>query len=127
MPISPENRDRYPADWADIALRVKAEAGWRCECPGDCGRGPGHLEGTGRCVEHHGQIARGGSRVHTIVLTTAHLDHQPENCARENLRAMCQGCHLHYDLEHHRRSRVVRELAMREAQGQLTLDGQRVA
>jgi hypothetical protein len=40
-----------------------------------------------------------------VVLTTAHLDHTPENCDEENLRAMCQGCHLHYDKEHHEQTR----------------------
>lgn len=35
------------------------------------------------------------------MLTTAHLDHTPENCASDNLRSMCQGCHLHYDRTHH--------------------------
>jgi hypothetical protein len=30
-------------------------------------------------------------------LTTAHLDHDPANCVRENLRAWCQRCHLRYD------------------------------
>jgi hypothetical protein len=39
-----------------------------------------------------------------IVLTVAHLDHQPENCADENLKAMCQRCHLRYDVDHHRRN-----------------------
>ena len=36
-----------------------------------------------------------------IVLTIAHLDHQPENCADYNLRAWCQRHHLAYDREHH--------------------------
>lgn len=36
-----------------------------------------------------------------IVLTVAHLDHTPENCQPENLRAMCQRCHLNYDKHHH--------------------------
>lgn len=46
-----------------------------------------------------GQPAYGtGSKV---VLTVAHLNHTPEDCADDNLKAMCQGCHLHYDLEHH--------------------------
>jgi hypothetical protein len=36
-----------------------------------------------------------------VVLTVAHLDHTPENCADENLKAMCQGCHLAYDADHH--------------------------
>ncbi len=32
-----------------------------------------------------------------VVLTVAHLDHQPWNCADENLKAMCQRCHNRYD------------------------------
>lgn len=36
-----------------------------------------------------------------IVLTVAHLDHQPENCDPQNLKAWCQRCHLHYDRDHH--------------------------
>lgn len=32
-----------------------------------------------------------------IVLTTAHLDHRPENCADDNLKALCQQCHNRYD------------------------------
>lgn len=39
-----------------------------------------------------------------IVLTVAHLDHQPENCEPSNLRAMCQRHHLAYDAEHHKRT-----------------------
>ena len=39
-----------------------------------------------------------------VVLTIAHLDHTPENCDRENLRAWCQRCHLNYDAEHHRQN-----------------------
>ncbi len=39
-----------------------------------------------------------------IVLTVAHLDHTPENCAESNLRAMCQRHHLAYDHHHHRKN-----------------------
>ena len=39
-----------------------------------------------------------GSRV---ILTIAHLDHTPENCADDNLRAWCQRCHFAYDLPMH--------------------------
>ena len=37
----------------------------------------------------------------SVVLTTAHLDHDPANVDRSNLRAMCQRCHLTYDANHH--------------------------
>lgn len=39
-----------------------------------------------------------------IVLTVAHLNHQPEDCRLENLRAWCQRHHLAYDLEHHQQN-----------------------
>lgn len=95
MPIRPENLKRYPDDWKAVSLSIKERADWRCECEGECGRGT-HA---GRCPNLHGEAAYGtGSKV---ILTTAHLDHTPENCAPENLKAMCQGCHLHYDKEHH--------------------------
>jgi hypothetical protein len=100
-PIRPENRDRYPADWPAISRAIKVDrAGGRCECEGECGRGTHE----GRCPNRHGEPAYGtGSKV---VLTTAHLDHIPENCEPENLKAMCQGCHLHYDRDHHAQTRA---------------------
>lgn len=96
MPIRPENRERYPADWRKISKRIRFErADSQCECAGECGRGT-H---TGRCPNRHGQAAYGtGSKV---ILTVAHLNHTPEDCRDENLKAMCQGCHLHYDKDHH--------------------------
>jgi len=104
MPIRPENRDRYPQNWATITHDIKVvRAGGRCECAGECGRGSAHLGTDGRCRNHHGKPAYGtGSQV---VLTTAHLDHTPENCDQANLKAMCQGCHLHYDRAHHEETR----------------------
>jgi len=38
-----------------------------------------------------------------VVLTVAHLDHKPENCEAENLRAWCQRCHNVYDAPMRRR------------------------
>jgi hypothetical protein len=40
-----------------------------------------------------------------IVLAIAHLDHTPENCARENLRALCQRRHNKYDAKHRAQTR----------------------
>ena len=96
MPIRPENRHKYPRDWKQISHRIRFErAGGRCECIGECGRGT-H---SGRCPNRHGAPAYGTQSV--VVLTVAHLNHTPEDCGDDNLRAMCQGCHLHYDREHH--------------------------
>jgi len=100
MPIRPENKARYPKDWKAISASIRARAGDRCECEGECGRGTHQ----GRCPNvQHGASYGTGSRV---VLTTAHLDHTPENCEPANLRSMCQGCHLHYDRDHHAQTRA---------------------
>lgn len=113
-PIRPENRDRYPDDWRDISTAVKEDAGWRCECRGECGRGEAHLGTDLRCTNLHGQPAYDTGSL--VVLTTAHLDHTPENCDRENLRAFCQGCHLHYDRAHHAETRAATRQADLAAQ-----------
>lgn len=42
-----------------------------------------------------------GNRWFVIVLTVAHLDHDPRNCELSNLKALCQQCHLRYDSVHH--------------------------
>lgn len=44
-------------------------------------------------------ICQGGIylRIVRIVLTVAHLDHQPENVGDDNLAALCQRCHNRYD------------------------------
>lgn len=109
-PIRPENRNRYPDDWPEITRRIKVDrAQGRCECAGECGRPDWHLEHDGRCGNRHGQPALGtGSRV---VLTTAHLNHTPEDCSDGNLKAMCQGCHLHYDRDHHAQTRAASKAA----------------
>ena len=90
MPIRHENRARYPSDWKAISLEVRERAGWICE------GSPAYPDCRAINGEPHPVT---GSKV---VLTVAHLDHTPENCARENLRAWCQRCHLTYDAEHHK-------------------------
>jgi hypothetical protein len=118
VPIRPENKERYPPNWAELSFGIKdSRAKWRCECEGECGRGTHE----GRCPNEHGKSAYGtGSKV---VLTTAHLDHTPENCDAGNLRALCQGCHLHYDRGHHAASRREAIERARRIAGQLGLRG----
>lgn len=121
LPIRPENRARYPKNWDAISKTAKDTAGWRCACRGECGRGT-H---TGRCPNVHGGAAYGtGSKV---VLTTAHLDHTPENCAPDNLVPMCQGCHLHYDRHHHAETRARTRAAALAESGQLAIDTKETA
>ncbi len=119
MPIRPDNRSRYPSDWPKIRAAILERAGDKCE---KCkvanrtriARGGGDDEGTYMldsadvyCAEtgkHLGQCHMSNyevAKMVDVVLTIAHLDHAPENCDSENLRAWCQRCHLRYDAEHH--------------------------
>jgi len=127
MPIKPENKSRYPADWPAIRLRILQRAGYRCEHPGCNARqysvGWWSLDDRGwrwnaawgqndndRTYSEARQVAaeldhdrsEEGPPPIVIVLTVAHLDHRPENCDDDNLRAMCQRHHLAYDHDHHR-------------------------
>lgn len=89
MPIRLEERDRYPKDWPEISRRIRDRAGNRCE------GSPAHPD----CRAENGRPHPvTGSRV---VLTTAHLNHRPEDCSEGNLKALCQRCHLTYDAKHH--------------------------
>ena len=100
-PIRPEERARYGPDWRAFSDSIRFNrAGRRCECEGECGRGT-HK---GRCPNVHLEPAYStGART---VLTVAHLCHTPE--CREHVKAMCQGCHLAYDREHHAQTRAAR-------------------
>ncbi len=99
MPIRPEMRARYPKDWPAISLRIRADAGNRCE------GSPAYPD----CRAENGMPHPAtGSRV---VLTVAHLDHKPENVSRANLRAWCQRCHNTYDAPHRRAGIAARRAA----------------
>jgi 5-methylcytosine-specific restriction endonuclease McrA len=95
---NPIERARYPKDWKAISQRIRARADGQCECAGECGLHRDH-PGPRRCTERNGepaQWARG-----KVMLTVAHLNHTPEDCRPENLKAMCQRCHLRYDRDLH--------------------------
>ncbi len=62
---------KYPADWKEIAERIKKKNGYSCE----------------RCKKYH-------SPNDGYTLTVHHLDLNPSNCEDWNLAALCQRCHL---------------------------------
>lgn len=104
MPISPENKARYPKNWDAIRKAVV-----RYRSLDRCEGSPAYQDCTAKNGEPHPVT---GSMV---VLTVAHLDHTPENCdgmedgsrdlpypmKHSNLRHWCQRCHLTYDAKHH--------------------------
>jgi hypothetical protein len=125
VPIRPENKLRYPPDWPAISAAIRQRARNVCE---DC-KVPnyelgGRLEGGHWCkAQPTGTCAKGLSwpqpgeyswcdgkhgaavmlRIVRIVLTVAHLNHQPEDCRPENLKCLCQRCHNRLDASERRR------------------------
>lgn len=139
MPIRPEFRKFYrgPA-WAETRRRILARAENKCEecevpnhvtvlrdygwwtpatLPATVFKFGGTMYGHSlfelpwRCA---GAFVRGGfpreaCRWVYIVLTIAHLNHTPGDDRDENLKALCQWCHLRNDrLQHLRNAHVTR-------------------
>lgn len=124
VPIKAENRALYPADWKRISQEAKERAGWKCQHPGckasQYSIGIWHVvDGVHQWAEQYPpeptwgearQVAAeafwevqhvGGKPCTVIVLTVAHLNHEPADCRPENLAALCQRHHLAYDHHHH--------------------------
>lgn len=81
-----KDKSLYPPDWDAIALREKARAGWMCEeCGADC-------------------FAPIDPR---NILTVHHIDHNPANCAPNNLIALCTVCHMQVDQPWHARNAAI--------------------
>lgn len=106
----PMDRSKYPDDWEEISYRIRFErAGGCCEW----------------CGVEHGEFFDTDSDA-LVVLTTAHLDHDPMNCIDSNLAALCQRCYLSYDSEEHRKHAAeTRRRKLIEA-GQLAFAGMEV-
>jgi len=122
MPIRPENRLRYPPDWLRIRERIMIRAGNQCE---QCGVANYALGGRTRDGRWHQALPLSEKslrlewpspgtyawcsdgkhevflRIVKIVCTTAHLNHEIEDCSDANLRFYCQRCHLRHDQQHH--------------------------
>lgn len=137
MPIRPENRNRYPKNWPEISKRIREEAGQKCEWCGvknhsyvfrciyegrECYQTEDatlHDANTGELISDDSEYFEleptGKDFAVKVILTVAHLDHIPENCERDNLRALCQRCHLNYDRHIHVRNRRENRLRQERA------------
>ncbi len=123
----PFDRSKYPPDWKAISLRIRAREGNRCKwCKVQNGiMVVRSLDGS-VFMTHDGSEGRvyratdGGyvgnadlmgpalpelrNRATKIVLTVAHIDHDPTNNADQNLAALCQFHHLGWDRGQHTES-----------------------
>lgn len=135
-PIKPENKKLYPPrkEWLAIRAEVLAREGNACKT---C-RIPNYA--LARWDAENGiwtdysslfEVKRGEEAppgLTRIVLTIAHLDHDPRNCGkpgdRPNLAALCQRHHLAHDQAHHqanaRRTRDLQRGQVNLLEGGLT-------
>ena len=134
MPIKPENKDKYPNNWKQISEDIRFNrANNRCEVcgiknysvikrlPDGTWKNPCQTEWDmihSRIKNCHSNMTE-SLKYHgftKVILTVAHLDHQPENCDYLNLKAMCQKCHNNYDKSHRketiRNSQTVGQLSL---------------
>ncbi|MDJ0617036.1 MAG: HNH endonuclease [Calothrix sp. MO_192.B10] len=75
----------YPDNWTEIATAIKQEAKWHCQ---KCGM---------KCIapgEKTSHLSRSERMVYT--LQVHHWNRNPSDNRRENLVALCSGCHLSY-------------------------------
>ena len=134
MPIGRKAERLYPGgslrspEWRAIRTAIRdIRAVGRCECVGECGHDhtgdpaslwwPAHIPTAhGRCpaLNHDPHPVTGSN----VVLTIAHLDHDPSHNDPGNLRAYCQRCHNAYDAPH-RRAHAARTRRRRRACGDL--------
>lgn len=138
MPIRPEMKHLYPPpkEWRAIRHRILVRASDACECTGECGL---EHEFDGRCgcpnlqlveragghwaLHFHNTICLGEPcEAVRVVLTIAHLDHDPTHNDDANLRAFCQRCHLRYDRQEHAKNAATTRARRRdERSGQTSL------
>src|SRR5579859_3249226 len=121
--MMPMKRSDYPDNWEKVSRAIRRIAKWRCEW---CGVANG--------------VPLPSGRAGLVVLTVAHLGaplatgtsgyrpgdkHDKHDVRRENLAALCQRCHLRFDLDDHiAHAKATRQRKEREAiraSGQLTL------
>lgn len=126
MPISKQNRALYPSNWrSEIRPAILERAGHRCEFCAVANYAYGARDKHGEWYDensiHHlnsdmGEMLFGEfPDMIKIVLTIAHLDHNPTNNDPANLRALCQRCHNRHDAAHRSANRAATCLAKRVA------------
>lgn len=138
MPIRPEHRHHYAGvAWRAIRERILARAANCCE---QCGvpnadvffRAGQYWRDPRTGIWREYRVGPGLAdwlvppqagfpHLVKIVLTIAHLDHDPSNNADENLRALCQGCHLRHDVEQHQANARATRQARKDAARPLLL------
>ena len=108
MPI---DYKKYPANWKELREAVLLRANNKCEICGVENYAVGVRSADGSFREYSAMEVEAsfldGDKVIQIVLTIAHLDHDETNhdVKIERLAALCQRCHLIYDIPEKKKRR----------------------
>lgn len=103
MPILKENKHLYPENWKELSNYIRFErAKGKCENCGAIHKSWVNRYTRELCLSDEENAIR-------IILTTAHLDHNPQNNKFSNLKALCQKCHNNYDKQHRSETRKFRK------------------
>ena len=115
MPILFENRHYYKAPaFIHAREQVLKRAGDKCEFCGVKNKTEGYW-----LNDHFSEtLLHVPLKTILIVLTVAHLDHDPANNDLDNLRALCQRCHNRHDAKDRAKNRKLR-VERRERQMEL--------
>ncbi len=115
----PMNKSKYPKNWKQISEYIRFE------------RANNHCEWCN--AENHKPHPQSGSKV---VLTTAHIGipkypgdtgdkSDTMDCRYNNLVALCQKCHINFDIKEHvenaRYTRLAKKAALIKLSGQLSM------
>lgn len=107
----PCDYSKYPPNWkTEIRPAILKRAGNKCEFCGVRNGVIGYRNKSGRFFEIHPEPDAEAeqmtdNKIIMIVLTVAHLNHDVTDGGPENLKALCQKCHLDHDREHHAETR----------------------
>jgi len=132
MPIRAEMRALYPREWPAIRARMLARAHGRCEWCGIANAAWGYrttggvfvavpmdLVRLGRCLRPPMVVAAldddgtmMAAKLFRVVLTIAHVDHDPTHNDETNLAALCQRCHNRHDRAQRQATRARTQAAL---------------
>lgn len=87
MPIRAEMKVLYPENWKEISERIRRRGGNACEWCRAWNHAPHPVTGS------------------IVVLTCAHLNHDPTDNSETNLASLCQRCHNRHDAKHRAQTR----------------------